>query len=344
MLKVTEIRDPQEWKTDLNKFNFNIFITPEWIEPFVDSEKKSIYLNFTENDMLIGKIAGLKIKSSLTNKELLFFFSGPAWPKSNEGIIPMLINELLNYAGINKFIRLIVRSYDYKMQFKCKPRLFKITERNEYVIDLSKSNEEINNNLNKQAIKKINKAEKSNFEFIKGDPFKMADKLISLLEETKKVRLAKGYPDYSYFYIPYMNQTTLNKIINNNITSLYYVKADNEILSVIINLHYNKQVYSFLIGSDQRAYKLGINYFIFYKLVCELKEQEYEYFNLGGVPQDTSAEGLIFFKKSLGAEEITMSGGSSNYLTLPYILLNPLLNLGRKLPAIPIVKKIKKLV
>lgn len=342
MLTVTEIKNPQEWKSDLNKFNSNIFITPEWIESFVDSEKKSIYLNFTENNIVKGKIAGLRIKSYLTNKEILFFYSGPAWSGSNEGIIPLFVDELLRYARHNKFIRLIVRSYDYKIQFKCKPQLFKIADRNEYLIDLTRPDEEIINNFNKQAIKKIKKSEKHKFRLIKGDSAEMIDKLILLMEETKKIRLSKGYPEYSYFYIPYLDEITLNKIINNKITSLYYVKADNEILSVIIILNYNKQVYSFLIGSDIKAYKLGINYFLFYKLIFGLKEQNFEYLNLGGCPPDISAEGLVFFKRSLGGKEIIMSGGSSNYLTIPHILLNPLLNLGRKLPEIPIIKKIKK--
>jgi lipid II:glycine glycyltransferase (peptidoglycan interpeptide bridge formation enzyme) len=341
MIEVTEIINSQEWKSDLNKFEFNLFITSEWIESFADNMKKPVYLNFNKGDVVVGKIAGLIIDYKNSNDKKLFFFSGPAFQASNKETIPLLVNELLNYAILKKFRRLIVKSYDYKMTYGKDKNTLKITNRYEYVINLLQSSEEIQNNFNRLLLRKVKLAIRSKAEFIKGDSMKMLDNLISLLEETKKTRLTKGYSKYSYFYMPYLDKIVLKKIISNKITNLYYVKVNDEINCMTMVLTYAKDAYAFLIGSNSNAYGMGIPYYIMYCIIKELKEKQFNYYNLGGIPTDESGKGLILFKKSLGAQEVLTTHCSTNYLTLPHKLLNPLLNIGRKLPDNTITKIIK---
>ncbi len=341
MIQITEIKNPREWKKDLNNFEFSIFIIPEWIECFADSMKAPVYFNFNKGNIVVGKIAGLIINYKDSGARKLFFFAGPAFPVAEKGIVSLLLSCLTDYAIRNKFKRLIVKSYDYKTSCKFIRNDLKTTDRCEYIIDLRKSIEEIQSNYRKLVLRKVKKSEKSNAEFVKGDSLELIDCLISLLEETKRIRLSKGYSNYSYFYIPYVNKITLNKIISNKITSLYYVKAENEITCISLILAYNKKAYAFLIGANTYAYKLGIPYFLMYRLINELKRNKFVYFNLGGIPADKSGKGLIFFKESLGAKKVIVTHCSTNYLTLPHMLLNPLLNIGRKLPDNAITRLIK---
>ena len=252
-----------------------------------------------------------------------------------------MVNELFCYAILKKFRRLVLRSYDYTMTYRIKNNTLKITDRYEYIINLLQSSEEIQNNFNRLLLRKVKLAIKSKAEFLEGDSMKMLDNLISLLEETKKTRLSKGYSKYSYFYIPYLDKIVLKKIISNKITSLYYVKVNDEINCITMVLTYGKNAYALLIGSNSSAYSMGIPYYIMYCLIKEFKEKQFNYFNLGGIPTDKSGKGLILFKKSLGTQEVLATHCSTNYLTSPHKLLNPLLNLGRKLPDNTITRIIK---
>jgi lipid II:glycine glycyltransferase (peptidoglycan interpeptide bridge formation enzyme) len=91
-------------------------------------------------------------------------------------------------------------------------------------------------------------------------------------------------------------------------------------------------------GSNYRGYELGANALIWYSGIEQFHKEGYKTFNLGGVPEDSSKSGLIFFKTSLGAEKHLCSGGSTPHLNSPFFDL--LTNMYRKMPD----KKIKQII
>jgi len=83
---------------------------------------------------------------------------------------------------------------------------------------------------------------------------------------------------------------------------------------------------------------------MYYFTIKKCKELGFESYNLGGVPDNAAKSGLIFFKTSLGAKKFSCTGGSTNYLNFPYKCLNPLLNMGRRIPESAVKRIIKKIV
>ena len=342
--KISEISNIKEWESDLNRFEHTIFVTPKWLEAFRDSTKIPVYLNFNFDNETVGKVAGLKLESDCTRLRNLFFYSSPSVHKSNTGIFDTVINELIGYAASNRFNRLIVRSYDSPFLFESNNRDFKVNTDDEYLIDLSKSMEEIQKGFNRLTMRKVKKAKNSGAAVFEEDSPALIDRLVLLLEETRSIRLSKGYEYYSYFYFPYLDKDKLNKLLANGAGKIFFVKIGDNINCVLFVLIHNRRAYNLLIGSSSESYNLGVASYIHYYAVIRLKELGYEYYNLGRIPDDSSGPGLIFFKTSLGAKTARCMGGSTNYLKFPYKCLNPLLDIGRKMPEYSIVRAIKKFV
>jgi len=343
-IELSEISDICEWESDLNRFAPSPFITPQWVEAVRNSTRIPVYLNFILNNETVGKIAGLKIEAACLRKRHLFFYSPPCIHDSIRGITGLIINKLVKYAVTNRFSRLIVRSYDSPSIFASDNNEFKITTDDEYIIDLTQSMEEIQKAFHCRSKRgKIRKAQKNGAVFCEGRSPDLIDKLILLLKETRSIRLSKGHEDYSYFYLPYMEESTLHKTFENGLARIFYVKIGDSISCIQFALTYGKRVYGVLLGTDRKGYKLGVSAFMDYSVIKKCKELGFESYNLGGVPDNASKSGMIFFKTSLGAKKFLCTGGSTNYLNFPYKCLNPLLNMGRRMPESAVKRIIKKI-
>jgi lipid II:glycine glycyltransferase (peptidoglycan interpeptide bridge formation enzyme) len=192
----------------------------------------------------------------------------------------------------------------------------------------------------KNRMRDVRAAEKHGLTFHEGDSPEILDDLLSLLEETKSTRLSKNYQNYSYFYISYVDKDTLYQLFKHSIVRAFYVKQQDEILSVTLDAVHNKRAYGLFIGTNQMGYKLKANAFIHYKLIQKFKNEGIEFYNFGGVPSDPSSKGLIFFKTSFGAREQVCAGGRTHHLQSR--LFNYLTNAYSRFPDLKIKKIIKK--
>ena len=173
----------------------------------------------------------------------------------------------------------------------------------------------------------VRAAERNGLTFHENSYPKIIDDLLFLLEETKSIRLSKSYEKYSYFYISWLDKEILCKLIKNRIARAFYVKKQDDILSVSLELVHNKKAYGLFIGTNQVGYKLKANTLLNFKVIETLKSEGVEHYNFGGVPDDTNSKGLIFYKTSFGANEHMCTGGytphlqnpSLNYLTNVYL-------------------------
>ncbi|HDH05170.1 MAG TPA: GNAT family N-acetyltransferase [Nitrospirae bacterium] len=340
-IELSEISDTCEWESDLNRFEPSPFITPQWLEAVRNPTRIPVYLNVRLANETVGKMAGLKIEASCFRKRHLFFYSPPCVHDSNREITGLIINELVKYAVTNRFNRLIVRSYDSPSVFASNNKEFEIITDDEYIIDLTQSMEEIQKGFHRRSSRlQVKKAQKNGAVFYEGRSPDLIDKLVLLLNKTRSIRLSKGYEDYSYFYLPYMEESTLHKTLENGLASIFYVKIGDSISCIIFALTYGKRAYAALIGTSSKGYQLGLPAFMNYFTMKRLKELGFESYNLGGVPDDSSKSkpGLIFFKTSLGAKRFSCMGGSTNYLKFPFKCLNPLLEMGRRMPESPVKK------
>ena len=97
-------------------------------------------------------------------------------------------------------------------------------------------------------------------------------------------------------------------------------------LSADFAIVHGNRAFVLLNATSAEGYEIGARKFLLLSLIEKIKEEGIEYLNLGGVPPDSSADALAFFKRSFGAEEQVCEGGSTAFLGWPLLCLNPILN------------------
>ena len=344
-IKIVQNPDCDAWFSNLNDYSYSLFISPLWIEALKDETMQPLYLDFFSNDELVAKIGGFAVNSRISLRRKLFFYAGPAIRLTlPEKTIEYCIKELINYTKINRYVRLVVLSYDYphKSEFHCKG--YGICKRSEFIVDLLLDKENINKNISRGAKRSIAKAIDQGFSFKESDSQELSEKLIQLIKETKNIRLSKGYSDYNSFYFPYFTSKAFENLIKENAVRFYYIEKDGEIYAVQAILQHNQKAYAMFIGVKTEGYKYGVPAFIDCSVIYSLKNDQYLYLNFGGVPTDKTHKGIALFKESLGAVEYFSSYGSTNFLIFPHLLLNPIVNIIRKFPENLFINYVKRLV
>ncbi len=342
-LEIREEARLHKWEEHLNSFSATPFFAPSWLECFRTRNRTPIYLRFVSGGKTIGLMAGLRNEPSnpLLKKfvKILFFYSGPAVVDADRDLTRFCLEKLINYAGENEYTHIKLESWDFPCAMNLEGLPFKPCLRSEYILDMRPDLAELEKKM-KNRMRDVRAAEKNGLTFHEGDSPEILDDLLSLLEETKSIRLSKNYQTYSYFYISYLDKDTLVKLFKSRIVRAFYVKKQDEILSVTLDAVHNKRAYGLFIGTNQMGYQLKANAFIHFKLIQKFKNEGIEFYNLGGVPSDPSSKGLVFFKTSFGAREQVCAGGRTHHLQSRFF--NYLTDAYSRFPDLKIKKIIKK--
>ncbi len=341
-VRILSCSDSESWYVDQEDYDFSMFIAPFWIESLKDENKRPLYLDFFQGEKVIAKIGGFAVNSNYAFQRKFLFYAAPALKKNlPDNIIDRCIRALIRYTRTEKMCRLILLSYDSRHISNLQKK-YGFSGRCEYLVDLKQDKEKIKNNISRNVKRDYKDAISHGFVFKEVVSTDMSSRLINLMKETKKVRISKGYSDYNYFYINGLNEDTLRNLISRDVIHFYCVERDSELFAVQAVMQNNQQAYALLIGVKAEGYQYGLPSFIDYSLILSLKEKNYSYINFGGVPIDKTHKGLADFKKRLGAVECFSTYGSTHFINMPYVLLNPLVRLLRKLPDNPLVDQIKR--
>ncbi|MFC2164292.1 GNAT family N-acetyltransferase [Acidobacteriota bacterium] len=328
-ITIVEESNLSNWENYLKKTSGGPFLSAPWLESFRDSKCTPVYFRFVSEGHTIGLAAGLSLEPPhpLLRKifRKIFLFSGPAFIQSNPELEKSCVSELINYASSNQFSHFEMRSYDYPHTIDFEDLPFIKEDREEYIIDLNPEWQEIQKNMRKSIIEQKRSAERKGLSFHESQSPEIIDDLVRLLEQTKQRRLTKGYKDYTYYYMPHINKNILHQLYQNKIGRIFHIKHGAKIISILFVVAYRSTVNALLIGSNEDAYNLRAPAFIWFNTIKKLKDEGFQYMNLGGVPKDSSKSKLVFAKKSLGATEHLCSGGKTPHLNGPiYNLLNTL--------------------
>ena len=342
MQKVILLKTEKEkWEKDLKSYQHSIFLSSSWIESIAASEQESLYIDFILNNDVVAKISGL-ILSKSSGKQL-YFYASPALKNFDQEIFNSCFDALHDFAEKNKYTRIIVGSYDNDHSQQYTGKNYFLTERVEFVVPLHENIELLN--ITKRFKRNVKKAQKLKPELrssVSSDDF---NTLMNLLSSTKKIRLKKYREDYDPFYLPEMTENSLKKLLSLGLARMHYTFVQDSIDCMEFNLETENGVYMLLKGTSEFGYKNGLPSFLSYNLINNYGKKGIRYYNQGGRISTDPEDGLTVYKKSMGAEEIPVYGATTNFLTYPYKLLNPLLNLGRKFPQDnPIVIFLKKFI
>jgi len=318
-LEVTE----SEWISDLHNFQYSIFLCPKWINAMQNEYCKAIFLNFIQNNEIVGKISGLVCEKGKINGKQIYFYASPALKEYEQNLYDACHVALYQFAQENRFTRVVLGSYDQQHPLICKAPNFISTERFEYVLNLEK---EIK--FNRRFKRNLQHAKNFDLHFFHDNSEENFNTLFNLLSVTKNYRVVKYGSDYNPLFLFNLTKESLHKMLNSDIEILYGVSFENEVNSVLCCIVENKRIYGLLLGSDEKSYELEEAVFLTANVLFEAKEQGYRYYNPGG----GNEKGLEEFKHSMGAEKTIVHGSTTNFIIYPQKLLNPLMNLGRKIP------------
>ena len=344
-ITIIEESDLQRWNTCLQSFPTNLFIRPEWLECFRKPKLTPIYFHFVSESATVGLAAGLSVEPPYRILKPLyrtiFFFSGPTYLRSQD-FSRACLEKLTDYARINRYSHLHFGSWDYPYPLDFRGLSFHRITREEYIIDLRGTQSDVSKKINRMIRRKIKKAREQGLTVHESCSPEWAEILISLLEETRKVRLSKGYKDYSYFYIPYFDSNVIRKLLKNKIAKIFYVKQGDEILCAQLIITAGTRAYPLLVGSKPKGYELGAYALILSEQIERFNTAGVESLNLGGMAGDSSVSGLAFFKNSFGAEKYLCSGGRTSHLQGKF--LNFLTDIYTQFPDTQFKKKIDRLI
>jgi hypothetical protein len=329
------------WEEGIDNYQSSLFNTVEWVQSMSNDKCSPIFLDFLSDKEVVAKVSGLICNDGWVKGVQLYCYASPALKREDPKLLEDCYSSLLKYAVKNRIARVVIGSYDQQHSLVCHPNGFFKTERCEYVVNLQ--TESIS--MSKGFRKNVSKAKKQNFTVESDASEAMFQELCRLLEVTRNHRLIKFGVRYNPYFLPYMNEASLLRLLKTGIVDLLSIKKEqDQAYCVQLNLVKQNRVYGLLMGSDSFAYDNGFPSLIDYDIIMDSKHKSFHYYNTGGVPGDEINEGLDRYKQSMGGERVMVYGATTNYLIFPYSLLNPLMNAGRRLPRNnAIVSRIKKM-
>jgi hypothetical protein len=320
-----------QWNQSLQAFQYSLFLAPEWVDAVADENSTPIYLDFLVGDKVVAKLSGLVCKGSAVKGDQLYFYAAPAFIGDTLHLYNNCHDALRDWAARNRFSRVVLASYDQQNELVCNAKGYYTNLRYEYIVDFSKK-EEIGK-FSTGFKKNVKKAEKLGTTFHEDNTSASLDKLLLLLGVTRDIRVNKYGNRYNPFYLKNLDGDSLQKLVNSGIGKLYHTLTDNQVYSVQFNIEKGKKSYGLLMGSDGFAYKNGLPSFVDHHLIHNYNRDGFLYYNPGGGPVDEGGSGIEQYKKAMGASKFIFAGSTTNFLVYPQKLLNPLLLLGRRLPA-----------
>jgi lipid II:glycine glycyltransferase (peptidoglycan interpeptide bridge formation enzyme) len=321
MLKMAEIRianenDKKEWnKVAYQSPDATYAHTWEWKEVV---EKglglSSIYLVAEDGNEIVGiypaflkpKIENFdnwKVNNYLSNKfqilwsplDLTWDYGGPCIiPGSKEQIINELIIEMENFCKKTNALDIKTSPFSENISQYFVLNKYKEKERLTYVIDLSKSEEELWGRIQKSARRYINKAKTNDLEFFENNSENGIKTLYDSMVELKE-RENICIPAYSFFEI------ILDEMVPKNLAKFYTIKYKTECIGGALVFGF-KDVVTFRYGVTNEKYRnLYPHYLMHWKRIQQSKSTGYKIIDFGGMPSDKN-NGIYIFKSKWGGE------------------------------------------
>ncbi len=343
---IHEIHNPEEWSNTLADFRSSVYITDLWLQGVKRPKATPVYFYFKSDDEIVAKIAGLALKNRKNRPDILHFYSGIAFRSAKIELIRKCYRKLVVLAKKQKFDKLVIESNDYSEEFCIEiPDLVITRRRTEYHLNLNSEKDLFYSKLNDTIRNHIRRAEKKGSKVVTSTSPEILRKLVDYLEITRKIRVSKGYPFYTYFPLNNLDENALKLYLRNGLATMFYVITNDEINCILYVLLHGKRSFFLLIGTTEKGYDLHSPVFVYYNTMSILKKQGFEICNLGGVSANPAAQkGLIYHKKSLGAHEVKLMNYKTYFLSFPLKLLNPLMMVYDLLPNNEFTMSIRKAV
>ncbi|GAO28497.1 GNAT family N-acetyltransferase [Geofilum rubicundum] len=250
--------DASVWCEDIERFQCGVFNTKEWVESVSNQYHCAVFFNFKLSGEVVGKLAGLWVKQGRIKGDQLFFYTGPALKEPSQELLNDCCGALLDFARVECIQRVIIGSYDQPSGLVCEVPDFYPNERYEFVVDLQPESGHVSFSQNLK--RNVKKAKKLKAVLVNRDDPQLIRRLIELLNNTLEQRVSKYGKEYDPFYLPYMDESCLQRLLDMKVGKFYLVKLEGDEVphSVLFNIEVGGRVFNLLVGSDNLAYQYGL--------------------------------------------------------------------------------------
>jgi hypothetical protein len=335
-----EIVDAETYASTWSGFGNNLFVSPLWVDALSTDICQPMYLHILQEQLLIGKIAGLVIEGNRLQGKQLYFYSSPVLRDFNEATFQRVLNHLANFARINGFTRLSVRPWDQDPAVKPRCNCLNATSTNEYVIDVTKN--DFACQVSGRIMKNIKKAKKGGATIRISNDAADLDVLLSYLDCTRNRRISKFGSVYSPYYVFNLSRESILALLKNGMGSLVCADLDGKTYSVLLLVTAGERVCCLLKGSNPEGYKNGLSSFVDFETVNLLNNKGIKWLNLGPELIGEEGKGLNQYKEGITAVATPRYGLYTYYLVYPYKLLNPLMVLGGNMAKFKLMNHVVK--
>lgn len=297
----------------------NILISNKW-DGFLEKfpvEKKDIYYleSYTKLYENIEKTAqciicvennNVLLMPFLKRKVYEFFdfetaygYGGPIANTEDQEWIEKALQGMWEYLRIERFLCGFIRFHPLlQNSLYCGNIIKTIPNRHTVAVSLCQSEEEIwKSQITSKNRNMIRKAEKLGLEYTAEDDFASIKDFIILYNKTmERLSAERFYYFEDSYYNEYISQM-------NGRGFLGTVRLEGKVISAALFMYSEQYGHYHLAGSDKTYASYGVNNFLLWNTIKELKKRKIKEFHLGGGAGEAEDDSLLKFKKSFSKDE-----------------------------------------
>jgi lipid II:glycine glycyltransferase (peptidoglycan interpeptide bridge formation enzyme) len=172
---------------------------------------------------------------------------------------------------------------------------------NTWVLDITKSEEEILSGMRKTTRYLVKKGEKMGLSFEISDDPNSSKILFKLQKETAKRHKFVGFSEKLF-------RTEIDVFGKDNNARVYFCKNNKTILAMAIIIFYGDTAYYHFSGSVSGQSEIPFSYFLQWRIIKEAKKRGIKYYNFLGIAPNNNPRhrfaGVTLFKTGFGGERI----------------------------------------
>ena len=311
-----------QWRRLLEQFNGNIFHSIEWAETCRSNHVNPLFFNWLDSSgRTVGIAVGIASRSPVRYlgrfSKRLNFESYPAVKNNDADLARSMIRQLVAFAKDGGYRSLTIQSYFANVPIPDMAQLgFVTTSRIEFILDLTRTEEELWNRLSGHHQRKIKKAQKHDLLFEEACSVEAMEQLRKLQAATREKRNRRG--EHMDMLDSAQYEELGKRYFGLNLGKLYLMTNEKQPVSAaFVTMYAGRALYVYG-GSSEKGYEMNAPALLFWKIFSRCRELGCREFNMGGVTasavnSDSLSHGLYRFKAGFGGRQVScLSGAAEN--------------------------------
>ena len=267
---------------------------------------------FWEGTEIIGAVQAMVRTIPLINRGFVWINRAPLWENKNPAELRFYIDMLCEIKRFwvdqkKMYLRIapsLMKGFDSDILFEnagfsqSKDKSGWASE----VLDLSFSEDEIRKGLKQKWRNCLNKSERMGISYIKGSS---EDLIARLSSDYREILSNKGFETS---VTPELIEAIYYLLLDKQRMAVFTAYRGKERLGSILIVCYGNTC-MYLVGAiNEIGKKLNVNYYLIWKVICEMKKEGYRWFDVGGADKKKTPQGILHFKQGLGGKDYQLMG------------------------------------